>query len=419
MDINGVKSKIDMTAFLQGTVAVLLIWTGIIIYAFTQSGAVKEEMQSRMPVRTVLIEAVKPAVSVARVEAYPPTDIPQTPGVASPGMPEAVPSPDVNMPVVLEGLRSSPIEGLVENTPQGPLPQKREYDGMTPFNAYKRPYDFADDTPLVALLVKDFGLSQNLSREAMAKLPAEISFLVSPYSDDIQGISTAARNHGHETWLETPMENRGFEEADPGPTIIMSRSSLKDNEVVLRKLMALFHGYAGIAGFVDNSFNNFAATMMDALIGNAFERGIGYIDLNPDAPPLMPRLAFNYSAPYARADKQADDLAALEALEKKASENRFALGTIQLTPYNLKTIVSWIQSLKEKNITLIPASAIADAPTRLMGSMAAPPPEEPAAPANEDEAEESAEHSESKTHAEPETPAEHSEAPHPKDETHH
>ena len=370
-NIEGLKSSIDASAFVQGIALVALFWAGMFAYIFLQAGTVKEAMQSQLAVRTVMIDGGMPfAAKPKEVEAVPAVpvtaDTPEIVGKDSRISPPREIAAD-KMPVILEGLRSSPIEGLSQNTPGGLLPQKRKHDALTPFDAYKRPYSFADKTPLVALLVQDFGLSQSLSQEALEKLPPEISVLVSPYSDNIQEIATSARNHGHETWLETPMENRQFEFADPGPTIIMSRHGLKENQEIMDKLMTQFHGYAGIAGYVDNSFNNFAATMMDALMEKVFERGIGYIDLNPAAPPLMPRLSFNAGSAYARVDTRANDLATLEELEEKARSNRFALGAIQLTPYNLKVIEDWVQSLKDKNITLVPASAIADAPTRLMG----------------------------------------------------
>ncbi len=358
------KPSTRLPAFWQGVAGVVLIYAALFGYAATQGGAIKTEIEDRLVSKTVLLE--RPPPTLQDIET---NQTSLTPGYKNLQKKKA-PEEKAELPVIREGLPPAPIPGLYEETSRGLLPQTRG-DGMTPFKAYRRPYDFKKaSTPLVGLLISGYGISSQLSAEALEALPPEISVMVSPYATNIGEAATLARNDGHETWLEIPIENKSSDTTDSGPATLMSRNSQENNQDTLNRLMSLFPGYTGIAGFMDDSFSNYAMIKMETIMGGALKRGIGFIDLNPDAPPLMSRLALNEEAPYGLNSINIPDSRieeSFDTLEKQARKNGFAFGVIKMNAFTIPQIQEWVNTLPSKDLALAPVSAIVEAPTKLMG----------------------------------------------------
>jgi polysaccharide deacetylase 2 family uncharacterized protein YibQ len=51
----------------------------------------------------------------------------------------------------------------------------------------------------------------------MAKLPAPVSFAITPYGADLEQLAERARAQKHEVLLQVPMEPYDFPDNDPGP----------------------------------------------------------------------------------------------------------------------------------------------------------------------------------------------------------
>ncbi len=274
---------------------------------------------------------------------------------------------------------------MIETTPQGPLP-KRAANGLTPFEAYKKP--FTDPgKPAIAIAILDYGLSDSDSRSVLEKLPSEVSLILNPYASNFDTWKSLAQAKGNEFWINVPIENTGFPAGeDPGPQVLLVHSDFKYNQEKFYWALSRTSGYAGIAGFTDPAFLN-AQSVLKALLDDAYNRGIGYFEINPSGLEGVEMNAIEKKAPYIRSNSLFDAAAQgpvqwLAGLEREALENGFAIGVIR-TPYPLviEAIAGWTSGLENRGFALAPLSAFAT-----QGKGDASPPPTPHAPAQPVEA---------------------------------
>ncbi|MBC7325143.1 MAG: divergent polysaccharide deacetylase family protein, partial [Moorella sp. (in: Bacteria)] len=146
------------------------------------------------------------------------------PETAEPVLPQHAEVPaDLPAARILEsGLAEAPIEGLYETTPDGRLPIIRTKDGLTPFNAYRRPFDvYAANKPVISIAVTGLGLSDVAMESALRSMPPEVSFILSPYAPSATFWVNEARARGHEVWLTLPVEPKDYPTDDPGPHTLL------------------------------------------------------------------------------------------------------------------------------------------------------------------------------------------------------
>lgn len=258
-------------------------------------------------------------------------------------------------------LAKAPVADLIgESGGYKNLPVIRKSDNLTPFNAYKRPFSPVPGQSYIILVV-DGGVSQSLIKDAIKKLPPEISILTSPYSDNLQDLMDTMRADGHEPWLSIPFQTVQFPASDPGPQAILSKSSLDVSMNNLEWSLNQSAGYVGIAGYVDQSFLN-ARPVMNALVKNAFGRGLGFFDINPSAPDQIEELALQMNTPYVKADNNISDdfKSSFEILEAIAGSKGVAIAVIPPYPVAIKSALEWIESFPSKKLALAPLSVAAN-----------------------------------------------------------
>ena len=269
-------------------------------------------------------------------------------------------------------LRPAPMPELIEDSPQGKLPRIGD-TGITPFKAYKKPYTLPRG-PMISIAVLGYGLSEQASQEAIDLLPPEVSFILSPYSDKVEHWQKQARAHGHEVWLQLPIETRRYPVDDPGPKALLSNAGLQTNQNALDWTLSRTTGYAGIAAVTDNAFEN-TVNMLQSLLKGAFGRGLGYFEINPKAEPTIETMALTDNVPYARNTFYLDEIS-LRDLERHAREQGHVIGVLRPNPKSVRSLNTWLQTLAAKNLTLAPVSAIADSVQ--VEAVVPPPPAEPA-----------------------------------------
>ena len=275
---------------------------------------------------------------------------------------------------------------LIEMTPQGPLP-KRSASGQTPYDAYKKPYT-TDGSPAIALVVVDYGMSATDSKEALKKLPGEVSLILNPYAQTQDTWKSLAGAEGHEFWVFMPVESQDYPTVtDPGPQALLAHSDFKYNQEKFLWALSRTSGYAGIAGYTDTAFLN-AQSALKSLWNEGYDRGIGYLEINPAGLEGVEMNAIEKKAPYIRNHSIYEEGAQspeawLKALEMEATNNGFTVGIIKRPyPKVVDAVAAWSATLKERGYSLAPVSALAqankDAPET-------PPPATPAAPAEHHE----------------------------------
>jgi hypothetical protein len=282
-------------------------------------------------------------------------------GAAAPG------SLIIDVPEAI-GLRLTPApdKRLVERSKYGQLPRIGA-DGARPSEVYARPLLLSDalgaGAPRVALLVGGLGLSEGGTADAIARLPAAVSLGFAPYGADVERDAARAREAGHETLLQLPMEPFDYPANDPGPHTLLSRLSEVENLDNLHWLMTRFTGYVGVMNFLGAKFTADPAALTPVLTDVA-SRGLVYVDdgtsprslARDKAPGLNLRAAGADVVIDADPSPQAIE-AALLRLEGLARANGLAIGVATALPASIEHIGRWARNLEARRLGLIPVSA--------------------------------------------------------------
>jgi len=263
------------------------------------------------------------------------------------------------------------LADLVEETQNGPIPQMGP-QGDTPFDAYARASitpQTADGRALIAIIVTGLGLSEGGTLDAIEKLPDNITLAFAPYGRTLKRTAAVARAGGHELMLEIPLEPFDYPDNDPGPQTLLTGQPPRANLDRLFWLLARFGGYTGVINHMGARF-----TASSADFGPIMEelglRGLGYVDDGTSNRSLAANLALNNRVPFGNGDVQIDTnpsrsaiLTALQALEAKAEQEGSAVGIASALPVSIQTISDWAKDLEERNILLVPVSAIMTRPS--------------------------------------------------------
>ena len=262
------------------------------------------------------------------------------------------------------GMIAAPVPGLSTKTDSGlMLPAKRD-DGLTPFEAYRRPFDRKlIDTPIISIAIMNMGLSSAATESAVKNMPPDISLIMSPYAASLDFWVTEARQHGHEVWMAMPMETENYPAYDPGPHTLLINATEKENLRKIDWIMGQATGYVGLVTEYRPTFIK-AVNDMRPVLDDVYSRGLAFVD-GSENPGLAPQsMALGHNAPYATIDQwididpsQANIDESLKKLEKIADERGLAAGVIHAYPVSYQEIKKWAESLHTRGYTLAPLSA--------------------------------------------------------------
>lgn len=257
----------------------------------------------------------------------------------------------------------APIKTLLESSEFGPLPIIAA-NGNSPFRAYSRTVPILDN-PRIAIVMTDLGLEDSRTRIAIEQLPPEISLAFYPYAEDLQHGIDMARDAGHESLLEIPMEPLSYPHDDPGPHALLIDATREENLENLHRSLATATGYVGVTNFMGSAFMTNRAVFAPVLADIA-QRGLMFVDSNASARSLTEDLAERLPLPFNRSQRLIDaspsiadideQLASLEGLAKA---NGTATGFAQPYPLTFQRLQAWIPLLKSRGIDLVPVSSLA------------------------------------------------------------
>jgi polysaccharide deacetylase 2 family uncharacterized protein YibQ len=265
-------------------------------------------------------------------------------------------------------LTPAPDKRLVDKSKYGPLPRIGA-DGSRPSEVYARPPMIAaklkPGAPRIALVVGGLGLNEAGTRAAIASLPGAVSLGFAPYGDNVEQDAAAAREAGHETLLQLPMEPFDYPANNPGPHTLLSEVSEAENLDNLHWLMARFTGYVGVANFLGAKLTADAKSFSPVLSDIA-TRGLLYLD-DGSSPRSLARdkaKALNLRAGVADVVIDANQSptaieAALVKLEALARANGAAIGVASALPVSVEHVGRWTENLEARGIALVPLSAAA------------------------------------------------------------
>lgn len=260
-----------------------------------------------------------------------------------------------------------------------PLPELADKNGLphvfkdkngtkTPFGLYRRPAPavLPPKTPVVAILLSSTGLRDNTTQAAINTLSSDVSLSISPYAENVEKIVESARNAGHETFLDFPMQTGVFPSADPGPVGAVAGLPKRENLRRLHDVLAKKAAFIGVAGTIGESFSE-QTSQLDDLTKELFERRLLYVG-GSSAPAgktpniLIPDVVLD--GEFYRAAIRAK----LEKARRIALKKGYALVRSSAPPIVILEIQKWMESFKPRGengelppeIVFVPVSYLAD-----------------------------------------------------------
>jgi polysaccharide deacetylase 2 family uncharacterized protein YibQ len=306
--------------------------------------------------------APPPIASAAQVEAASGVTVTRVGG----GAPPDARIIDVEQALAVR-LDAAPDPRLIETSRTGPLPRIGA-DGARPFEVYARPVLLAPklkaDAPRIALMVGGLSLNAEGTEAAIAKLPGAVTLGFAPYGAGIGELAAAARQAGHETALQAPMEDFSDRTSDLGSRILKTSASDAQNLDSLRWLMSRFTGYVAVVNHLGGKFTADPKEIAPILAEIA-ARGLGYLDDGSSPRSVGPDVAATLAMPSARADVVIDANPAPEALEAalarllaRARDHGAAIGVASASPTSVERLARWANGLESKGVALVPLSAL-------------------------------------------------------------
>jgi uncharacterized protein len=252
-------------------------------------------------------------------------------------------------------LPQAPFAGMTAQGPGGLLPIIGG-DGRTPAEAYARPFT-SNGRPKIALIIGGLGLNATSTRQAIERLPPQVTLSFVPYAEGLQGWIDLARANGHEVLLEAPMEPLDYPDNDPGPYTLMANAQGGETVKKLEWLLSRATGYFGVTNYLGSRFVG-SDSAMSALTGALRGRGLAFLDDGSAA-------KRGGGLPRASADRIIDDQLSGEAvdqqllaLEAGALQHGQALGSGFAYPLTLNQVATWTAAVESRGYQLAPASAL-------------------------------------------------------------
>ena len=237
-------------------------------------------------------------------------------------------------------------------------------DDREPRTVYSRPSMSSIKGPRAAIVVSGLGFSRTATQSAIKKLPGEVSLAFSPYAKRLNDWLMRARLSGHEVFLELPMESKKFPLEDPGPLALNTSLQLADNMKQLYRVMSKMGGYVGLISTMGSKFNE-AEGQLKPILAEIKKHGLMFVDGGRGG--SVRKIAVELKIPKAFVNLTLDTppdgksfRQKLRSLENRLKKSPGIVASIHAYPKSIERINTWIKTLKEKKISLIPLSAMSD-----------------------------------------------------------
>jgi uncharacterized protein len=256
---------------------------------------------------------------------------------------------------------------LVEATRHGAIP-KIGPDGTRPSSRYAQPRQLPPnkkDSPLIAVVVGGLGISASGTADALAKLPASVTFALAPYGADLEKLAERARSEQHELLLQVPMEPFDYPDNDPGPQTLLTSLTSEQNLDRLHWLMSRFQGYVGLISYMGARFTA-SGQGLTPVLRDAAQRGLVYVDDGSSPRSTAGQLAGSHNLPFVKTDIVLDTVPtpteidrALARLEMRARDSGVAVGFAAAQPATIARIADWAKKVESRGIFLVPITTVA------------------------------------------------------------
>ncbi len=266
-------------------------------------------------------------------------------------------------PGILADLPSSEIEHVINITKAPPSVEADVSAGgnLPPWRKYAVSVDVPPETrALVTVIIDDVGIDRRRSKQIMA-LPGPLTLSLLPYARDVAIQSETGRKAGHELMVHMPMEPVN-EKLDPGPIALLSGKPVSEWREMLDLGLSSFPGYVGLNNHMGSRLTQ-DRKAMNWLMAELKDRGLLFIDSYTISGAIAGDVAARHGVPTLTRDVFLDHVpeeaavhAALRKLESIALENGHAMAIGHPKDATIAGLKEWLPTLKDKGITLVPAS---------------------------------------------------------------
>ncbi|MBI1301995.1 MAG: hypothetical protein GC137_10140 [Alphaproteobacteria bacterium] len=341
-----ISKFLNIRIFLQAIAAVISIYAILFLYVYMVTSSTIKSIEEKLGSETVVIS------TTTENHGSPDHNEDEEEALQQQQMPKPVKS-------------AAAIDGLYEEKSIGFLPIVRASDSLTSFEAYKSPFSFEGlpPKPIISFVVMDYGLSQQQSNTALDILPPSVSLILSPYAKLPEEWVRRAQEKGHEVWIDLPIQNN--KATDQGQFTLFHHNSFRQKQRSLHNVLAATQGYVGVSIFADEGTVTEQETYIK-LQEELYERGLGLLQRNPNAPYFFFGKSVADSAPYIQADHHLIHISSnqnsYDQLEETAKQKGYVIGVIPNYPQAIKNLAVWIEKVARADYILAPASAMYDAP---------------------------------------------------------
>ena len=269
-----------------------------------------------------------------------------------------------------QDVRAPVDQRLLETSRHGPIP-KIAPDGARPADIYARaakPVAGRKEGPRIAIVLTGLGVSTAATQDAIAKMPAAVTFAFVPYGAEVERAATRARAEGHELLLQLPMEPFDYPDNDPGPQTLLMSLPTEQNLDRLYWLMSRFQGYVGVANYMGARFTS-SEHSLGPVMKETGRRGLIWFDDGASPRSLAGQIAGANNLPYAKAEIVLDAVPtpvqidrALSRLEASARERGRAVGVAAALPSSIERIALWLKAAEIRGVTVVPITSLAIKP---------------------------------------------------------
>jgi polysaccharide deacetylase 2 family uncharacterized protein YibQ len=257
---------------------------------------------------------------------------------------------------------------LIDTSRHGAIP-KIAPDGARASEIYTRPVRpqaSRADQPRIAIVIEGLGVGANGTAQALAKLPAEITFAFTPYGTDIERWVARARGENHEVLLQVGMEPFDYPDNDPGPQTLLASHTPEQNIDRLHWFLSRFQGYVGVTSLMGARFTA-TDQALSPVIREIGKRGLIWFDDGNSPRSAAAQISGAANVAFAKADAVLDAVptaadidSALARLEATARSRGVAVGAASALPVTVERISQWVKTADARGILLVPISMVAN-----------------------------------------------------------
>jgi polysaccharide deacetylase 2 family uncharacterized protein YibQ len=360
-DPRRMKRAVRSSGLIAAWLLLIAVVAAVLAWLFANADETRARWSLLQPRAVVALPTDIPSqwAKEAAPTATPVTEAPSAVVTTAP-MPAPAPAPEPP-----RGLGPAPDPALVEAAPVGPLP-KIGPDGRQPWQVYARPFSAPDPKPRVAVLLTGLGLSTAPTEAAIGRLPPDVTLGFSPYAEKLGEWLQAAREAGHEVFIDLPLEPVNFPQHDPGPYTLLTSLTTAENAARLDWVLSRGTGYVGVIGEFGSRFTTSAKFMLPT-----FEvlkrRGVMFVDAKAVPESVAGRVARDMGVPRAISDRVIDAEggragidAKLVEIERQARNSGHALAFASPYPMTIDRLLAWLPMAQQRGFVLAPVSAIAN-----------------------------------------------------------